>query len=58
MHRLDRIIVETPGGGGWGTPSKEEEEKEARAIRRAKQSWMGSNVKGSLAERHAAQLGA
>lgn len=54
FKRGDRIIVNTPGGGGWGAPEADKNGKEK-----------GSNThahvdrrQGSLAEREAASLGA
>lgn len=51
MNRLDRIVIDTPGGGAWGTV-KEGEKKQAEEYR------VGHNLKGSLRTREADQLGA
>lgn len=51
-RRGDRIVIETPGGGGWGTPGDEKQEK------RANGHHGGRGARGSVAERQSAQLGA
>ncbi|CAO1615178.1 unnamed protein product [Parajaminaea phylloscopi] len=55
LSRLDRVIIETPGGGAWGKPEGGQDEDNTD-IHEAK--WEHGNARGSLQERHAAQLGA
>lgn len=52
MGAGDRIIIETPGGGGWGVPSNEKKERIAAAV-----SHDRGAARGSYAERRAAQEG-
>jgi 5-oxoprolinase (ATP-hydrolysing) len=47
MGRGERIIVETPGGGGWGVPVPGEERAVGEEVRDPKLAWKG----GSLASR-------
>ncbi|KAI0055288.1 Hydantoinase B/oxoprolinase [Artomyces pyxidatus] len=55
MGKGDRLLIETPGGGGWGLPEKSEKEL-AGAVRDEDlehvKRWA---ARGSLAEREAAQ---
>jgi 5-oxoprolinase (ATP-hydrolysing) len=51
MGRLDRIIVETPGGGAWGAPGSEADDEPSKQERH-------HGARGSLADRAAEQLGA
>lgn len=53
LSRLDRFIIETPGGGAWGRADGEEPTAEEKSAK-----WQHGNSKGSLAERQSAQLGA
>lgn len=49
MGKGDRLLIETPGGGGWGTPSK----GGANVVMQShKPAW---EARGSIAERAAAQ---
>ncbi|CAO1638839.1 unnamed protein product [Sympodiomycopsis kandeliae] len=53
MKRLDRIVIDTPGGGAWG------ELREGNDRKDDKQEYkVGHNLKGSLRNREADQLGA
>lgn len=53
--RLDRIVIETPGGGGWGKPGEAQREEERASANRGDG---GHGARGSVAERQSAQLGA
>ncbi|GAA5924884.1 uncharacterized protein JCM15063_005758 [Sporobolomyces koalae] len=55
MGKGDRIVIETPGAGGWGRPEDRTEVKEESRANAAVGAFKG--VMGSLAERAAAQLG-
>jgi len=48
MGKGDHLLIETPGGGGWGTP----EDGRSNTIQEYKHSW---EARGSFAERAAAQ---
>ncbi|KAG8221519.1 Hydantoinase B/oxoprolinase [Butyriboletus roseoflavus] len=48
MGKGDRLLIETPGGGGWGTPST----GGAEGVQSHKPAW---EARGSFAERAAAQ---
>ena len=51
MGKGDRLRIETPGGGGWGVPSLNEDfqtDGESDPVQR----W---SARGSVAEREAAQ---
>ena len=50
MRAGERIIIETPGGGGWGVKDEEKQERRAQDPRFA---WR----RGSIAERASAQEG-
>lgn len=52
MGKGDRLLIETPGAGGWGVP--EDEEREEEADHSHVKAWA---ARGSLAEREAAQAG-
>ncbi|EIW75632.1 Hydantoinase B oxoprolinase [Coniophora puteana RWD-64-598 SS2] len=52
MGRGDRLLIETPGGGGWGVPSADKERMEKEEGYRH-----GWEPRGSLAERAAKQAG-
>ncbi|TBU48976.1 cytoplasmic protein [Dichomitus squalens] len=49
MGKGDRLLIETPGAGAWGSPADQEE-----ALHTHKHEWA---PRGSLAEREAAQAG-
>ncbi|PWN34076.1 Hydantoinase B/oxoprolinase [Meira miltonrushii] len=53
FNRGDRIVVMTPGGGGWGAPEKESETNQSKST----YSHIDKRS-GSLAEREATSLGA
>lgn len=53
MARLDRIVIETPGGGAWGEKSEESKKQQQQEEYKATH-----NLKGSLVERESNQLGA
>ncbi|KAI0266373.1 Hydantoinase B/oxoprolinase [Gloeopeniophorella convolvens] len=53
MGKGDRLRIETPGGGGWGLPSEEEEALRSDELDHIRK-WA---ARGSLAEREAAQAG-
>ncbi|CEH17403.1 hydantoinase b oxoprolinase [Ceraceosorus bombacis] len=53
MGRLDRIVIHTPGGGGWGTPDNEDAAQQDGA-----RDHTYGGQRGSLVERQSAQLGA
>ncbi|GAA5955531.1 hypothetical protein JCM3765_006806 [Sporobolomyces pararoseus] len=56
MGKGDRIVIETPGGGGWGNESTEvSEEQTKEETKKATPTFKG--IMGSLAEKAAAQLG-
>lgn len=57
LSRLDSVVIETPGGGAWGKPGDGDTESPA-SNGGGGVSWEHGNVKGSLAERQSAQLGA
>lgn len=50
MGKGDRLVINTPGGGGWGALDSEEAQKEADEERdeRIKLEW---SARGSLVER-------
>jgi 5-oxoprolinase (ATP-hydrolysing) len=50
MGKGDRIVIETPGGGAWGTPEEGSKEEEATHVK----AW---EPRGSFAERAAKQAG-
>lgn len=50
MGKGDRLLIETPGGGGWGRP----DEGQLETTDEYKQPW---EARGSFAERAAAQAG-
>lgn len=50
MGKGDRLLIETPGGGGWGLP----DEGQFGTTDEHKHPW---EARGSLAERAAAQAG-
>ncbi|KAG0695146.1 Hydantoinase B/oxoprolinase [Suillus ampliporus] len=50
MGKGDRLLIETPGGGGWGKP----DEGQLETAEEHKHAW---EVRGSFAERAAAQAG-
>jgi 5-oxoprolinase (ATP-hydrolysing) len=50
MGKGDRLLIETPGGGGWGRP----DESQLEASDEYKHAW---EARGSFAERAAAQAG-
>lgn len=52
MGKGDRLLIETPGAGGWGVP--EEVEREEQEDHSHVKAWA---ARGSLAEREAAQAG-
>jgi N-methylhydantoinase B/oxoprolinase/acetone carboxylase alpha subunit len=56
MSRGDRIIIETPGGGGWGAPASSKDESDRSSGDKAGLLHTGL-LKGSLVERVANQLG-
>ncbi|CAO1636411.1 unnamed protein product [Jaminaea pallidilutea] len=57
--RLDRVVIETPGGGGWGKEGDgEKENNEGTKGPLELASDAVGNLKGSLTERLQAQLGA
>ncbi|KAL5364572.1 Hydantoinase B/oxoprolinase-domain-containing protein [Aspergillus floccosus] len=45
MQPGERIIIKTPGGGGWGKPGSE---KQIRKERDARHAWYGGSVASSL----------
>ena len=49
MGKGDRLLIETPGAGAWGSPAEEEGAPHVH-----KHEWA---PRGSLAEREAAQAG-
>ncbi|GAA5870982.1 hypothetical protein JCM16303_001650 [Sporobolomyces ruberrimus] len=55
MGKGDRIIVETPGGGGWGKVTNEQDIQGDEAAPTIASTFKG--VMGSLADKAAAQLG-
>lgn len=58
MGKGDRIIIETPGGGGWGSKDATTEAKVVGGegeTKRETPTFKG--IMGSLAEKAAAQLG-
>ncbi|THH09814.1 hypothetical protein EW146_g8574 [Bondarzewia mesenterica] len=54
MGKGDRLLIETPGGGGWGLPEELERELEMEEDLEHVKAWA---ARGSLAERAAAQAG-
>ena len=54
MGKGDRLLIETPGGGGWGLPEAVERELEEQEDLAHVKAWA---ARGSLAEREAAQAG-
>jgi len=60
MGKGDRLVIETPGGGAWGSVEEEEEEEEegkhGGVVEKVKGlvEWA---ARGSIAERAAAQAG-
>ena len=52
MGKGDKLLIETPGAGGWGVP--EEVEREEQEDHSHVKAWA---ARGSLAEREAAQAG-
>ncbi|KAI0320532.1 Hydantoinase B/oxoprolinase [Amylostereum chailletii] len=54
MGKGDRLLIETPGGGGWGAPSVSDNEGVPMPDLAHVKSWA---ARGSLAEREAAQAG-
>lgn len=55
FHAGDRIIISTPGGGGWGKPGTENDDKKENG--RAADSHHIDTRKGSLASREQQALG-
>ncbi|KAG8933104.1 hypothetical protein FRC02_012472 [Tulasnella sp. 418] len=53
MGKGDRLVLNTPGGGGWGVPDNKEEKAEEREAEEKLQ-W---SARGSLVERAAIQAG-
>ena len=53
MQAGDRIIINTPGGGGWGPVGKESQSKEWLERRDPKSAWKGGSVAGRQAEAEA-----
>jgi 5-oxoprolinase (ATP-hydrolysing) len=53
MGKGDRLLIETPGGGGWGVPDEIGHEDEVSDLEHVRQ-WA---ARGSLAEREAQQAG-
>lgn len=56
FHRGDRIIINTPGGGGWGKPV--EEDNEGNQSSKGRNTLAEDTRKGSLVERVQTMLGA
>lgn len=54
MGKGDRLLIETPGGGGWGLTEEAEKELEEQEDLQHVKAWA---ARGSLAEREAAQAG-
>lgn len=54
MGAGDRLVLHTPGGGGWGTPKDEGREGGAKA---ETVGWNGGGKRGSLAEYQERQAG-
>jgi 5-oxoprolinase (ATP-hydrolysing) len=53
MQAGDRIIINTPGGGGWGPVGKESQSKQWLERRDPKSAWKGGSVAGRQAEAEA-----
>ncbi|KAM0755614.1 cytoplasmic protein [Meredithblackwellia eburnea MCA 4105] len=53
MGAGDRIVINTPGGGGWGTPGQQQQKENTKPPTSA----VAPVTRGSLAERNAMQLG-
>jgi len=56
MGKGDRLVIETPGGGAWGSVEEGEDGKQGGVVEKVKGlvEWA---ARGSLAERAAAQAG-
>ena len=53
MQAGDRIIINTPGGGGWGPVGKESQSKQWLERQDPKLAWKGGSVAGRQAEAEA-----
>ena len=53
MQAGDRIIINTPGGGGWGPVGKESQSKQWFERQDPKLAWKGGSVAGRQAEAEA-----
>lgn len=53
MQAGDRIIINTPGGGGWGPVGKESQSKQHSEKKDPKHAWKGGSVAGRQSEAEA-----
>lgn len=54
MGKGDRLLIETPGGGAWGSSELDEKMEDGKNKHHHVKAWA---PRGSLAERESAQAG-
>lgn len=57
MGKGDRLVIETPGGGAWGSVEEDEDDGKQKGVVEKVKGLVEWAARGSLAERAAAQAG-